>query len=414
MERETFQVELVTPCFLAGAEGTTEWRAASIRGQLRWWFRAVAGGRWKGDLDRVRREEARLFGSTERKSFLRVQALESPVPIEAQFGRKLLAADLAALYREPSAASRLKIMGQRGEEGSNPLHYLAFGPVAKGRLERQYLPPSQKASFELQWAASSPRGEAREVFDKALAAWFSLGGLGAKNRKGFGSLQPGSNKWYRAPASREAWKDQARQILAEARAFEGRPAWTHLSSRTRIFLASDGAKKWDEALEWLGAWLIGFRRRYGSSQDSRIFDGLPLANRDYEWAAPKGQPQNARKGVPDRSGFGLPLPFRRKVGEQVRGETVIWGVRKKDRDEERGKEQDSRRASPLLLHVSKLDGLYIPVITYIPAEFLPAGGQLKFKGPYGGLFDPTPQQLAIIDHFLGDLLKKNLIQEVVP
>src|ERR1700704_1028422 len=122
MERETFQVELVTPCFLAGAEGVTEWRAASIRGQLRWWFRAVAGGCWKGDLDRVRREEARLFGSTERKSSLQVQALGTPDSAKTPFESSCNATTLARLWSEENAETveRLRIVHDGREIKSNP------------------------------------------------------------------------------------------------------------------------------------------------------------------------------------------------------------------------------------------------------------------------------------------------------
>ena len=56
MLRQTFKVELVTPCFLGGAKGQADWRGASIRGQLRWWFRAVAGAYFAADLDQVRHQ----------------------------------------------------------------------------------------------------------------------------------------------------------------------------------------------------------------------------------------------------------------------------------------------------------------------------------------------------------------------
>ena len=55
MKTETYHLELITPCFCAGADQTrAEIRAPSIRGQLRWWFRALGG---------TRDEEASLFGA---------------------------------------------------------------------------------------------------------------------------------------------------------------------------------------------------------------------------------------------------------------------------------------------------------------------------------------------------------------
>lgn len=44
MIRSTYTLEFIMPCFCTGAEqGRAEVRASSVRGQLRWWFRALGG-----------------------------------------------------------------------------------------------------------------------------------------------------------------------------------------------------------------------------------------------------------------------------------------------------------------------------------------------------------------------------------
>lgn len=44
MRIETYKLEFLTPCFCAGADqSVSELRATAIRGQLRWWFRALGG-----------------------------------------------------------------------------------------------------------------------------------------------------------------------------------------------------------------------------------------------------------------------------------------------------------------------------------------------------------------------------------
>ena len=63
-------LEFVTPSFLGSADQQAEWQAPSVRSQLRWWFRAVAGGTLEGNLERVRRLEAEVFGSIARRSAL--------------------------------------------------------------------------------------------------------------------------------------------------------------------------------------------------------------------------------------------------------------------------------------------------------------------------------------------------------
>src|SRR5271165_1850963 len=66
----TATLEVTTPLFLGGVDPTSsvELRAPSIKGALRFWWRALAWSRHGGDLDsvrleRIRSEEARLFGA---------------------------------------------------------------------------------------------------------------------------------------------------------------------------------------------------------------------------------------------------------------------------------------------------------------------------------------------------------------
>lgn len=59
----TFECEVITPMFLAGADGSTpELRAPSIKGALRFWWRAMHGHL---GLKELQRREGIIFGSTE-------------------------------------------------------------------------------------------------------------------------------------------------------------------------------------------------------------------------------------------------------------------------------------------------------------------------------------------------------------
>jgi len=124
--------------------------------------------------------------------------------------------------------------------------------------------------------------------------------------------------------------------------------------------------------------MIAYRRRYGLSSDERV----EVRNRDYVWLnspAPAG-------GVPDRAGFGLPLPFGK--GDLV----AAW--------RERGQEETRRRASPLLIHISLFGTEYRVVLTHMPAQLIPPGTEIHFHGRRGA---PTPQQEHIVRDFLDDL-----------
>ncbi|WP_026994895.1 type III-B CRISPR module RAMP protein Cmr1 [Flectobacillus major] len=66
MQSITFTCEVITPMFLAGADGTTpELRPASIKGALRFWWRAMNGHLV---VDEMRKIEGEIFGSTEKRS----------------------------------------------------------------------------------------------------------------------------------------------------------------------------------------------------------------------------------------------------------------------------------------------------------------------------------------------------------
>lgn len=70
METITFTCKVITPMFLAGADGQTpELRAPSIKGAMRFWWRAINGhlvkekdGRW--DYTELKKREGELFGGT--------------------------------------------------------------------------------------------------------------------------------------------------------------------------------------------------------------------------------------------------------------------------------------------------------------------------------------------------------------
>ena len=65
MHRITFECETITPMFMAGADGTTpELRAPSIKGALRFWWRALNGHL---ELEELKKREGEIFGTADEK-----------------------------------------------------------------------------------------------------------------------------------------------------------------------------------------------------------------------------------------------------------------------------------------------------------------------------------------------------------
>ena len=430
MSRATVHLELVTPCFLGGADQkVAEWRAGSIRGQLRWWFRAVAGGAFGGDLRKTKAAEAEVFGSTEQRSSLRLQALGQPkqwaTGARWPLSKQMKAADLAREWKvnpaDPAILGRLAINVSGGREiGADPLQYLSYGCVGyyPGRgllLDRACFAPGETGEVRLQWSDGGPRSPSAEVqtlLTRALWAWLHLGGLGSKSRNGFGSLRwtavdgalPASEASLRPAKSVADLEEGIRSLFASC-AMTGPPSqkagWTQLGPDATVHLGVPAHRTWHDALAQAGAWLIAYRRRYGLPTETRQRDGQSLANRDYTWAPPGAS--NRRGGLPDRAGFGLPLPF----GQH--GETATWWLPKQE-----GSPADHRRASPLQIHIAQVAEGFIPVLTHLPAQFLPDGAELAYTKQRSPSAKPEQAQLGVIEDFLGDLTGKNLVRKVTP
>ena len=72
------ELEAVTPLWIGGASRQAELRPPSVRGCLRFWFRALAGGLLGEELRTVCEAESAVFGNTTRASSVVVRLFGSP------------------------------------------------------------------------------------------------------------------------------------------------------------------------------------------------------------------------------------------------------------------------------------------------------------------------------------------------
>lgn len=186
---------LLTPMFGGGVEvngpekphdSITPIRVATIRGQLRFWWRACNPGRATNVAD-LRQKEAEIWGSTSRPSAVTITVTKQPddhKPFKV-YG--------------PDKKGRLAPIEDHGE-----IAYGAF-PLKPGERDRGR-PPGTLSSFEnpeftlvIRLVIRHPEehnvnlDEAGAGIEEALTAWSLFGGLGGRTRRGFGAIERSDN-----------------------------------------------------------------------------------------------------------------------------------------------------------------------------------------------------------------------------
>ncbi len=111
----TRQYELITPLFGGGVEASVvdvenPIRGTAVRGHLRFWWRATRGGRFDGDLARMKAREDEIFGAAEIGSKVSIAISESKCgdPINVNdLGFKLRYAAFPLIEEEGNVCERV-------------------------------------------------------------------------------------------------------------------------------------------------------------------------------------------------------------------------------------------------------------------------------------------------------------------
>jgi CRISPR-associated protein Cmr1 len=194
LARLDFMLKTASPWFVYGADPRQrpELRAASIRGQLRYWLRALVGARTT-DLSEVWKQETAVFGST---------GSASPVSVH-MLPQKLRKDDIRKVDMLPHRS---------GEKGSR-------SPSPKAEALRT------DVEIHLHFLTRPGVDYFPQEFAPALSLWLLLGGVGKRSRRMFGApyvkrvkVQPetllSENWWAEPPKTQERFIDILRDRLA--------------------------------------------------------------------------------------------------------------------------------------------------------------------------------------------------------
>ncbi|MDY3939321.1 MAG: type III-B CRISPR module RAMP protein Cmr1 [Spirochaetia bacterium] len=203
-----FMIEIITPAFMHGADSRyiqlrsasfkdncvkrykearyIQLRSASFKGLLRYWWRVLYGAKYG---DNIRQREFEIFGSATDEKKIRAGKSNVQIQISANPKKPIIG-------YVPFPQKGKTVINSKPQ--INPLDYLTYGIKPKIAL----LPGTR---FNLKLTVK------KEYSEEVLQAFLFLcqyGGIGAKNRNGFGSLKiitsfpvasTSGNKIYTAP-----------------------------------------------------------------------------------------------------------------------------------------------------------------------------------------------------------------------
>ncbi len=367
--KATYRVN--TPLFMSGSDiEKAELRAPSIKGVLRFWFRATA---CSNDFTEVKKAEQCLFGSTDTgqgKFLIRVNS------------------------------NNLKTC-KRGEHwkqaGSAYLGYGVInwdGKARKVLTTSSYISPGTVFTVELIFRPSASL-EDLESIKRSLIALGLFGGLGARSRRGFGSVSLESllvdeqEKWKK-PNSRAELLEQINKFIAGLGSLPADlPEYSAFSKNSRVAIVLEDENSLN-LLNTLGEEMMRYRsygRVFGDDTEHKVLGKKAEQN----FAADHDLILNfARTGQatahPERLVFGLPhnYYFSNKIKVDVNAENF------------------ERRASPLLMHIHALKDGYTAVLTLLPASFLPGEEKIKLehKESKNEVCVPTDVDYEVINDFI--------------
>lgn len=398
------KLRVVTPLFMGGAsQEVSEWRLASIKGLLRYWYRAshyllwarpkrsLDSGGLADDVD-LRAEEARIFGG-----------------VDEEEGQGVFLLRTGRYPDQVVTTSKLEdVLGKAGQ----PLSYLAYGPIEKGKARSSALMGDAELVFCFKPGAGPNQDKDIEAVLGSLWLLCHLGGMGSRSRRGLGSVvwldmegdaSALSFRFPRQASSVDELREHLRSTISRLCPQlppEG-TEYTALSAKTRIVLGSP-RPSWAQALHDVGH-ALQLHRTYRCKspkypEDHDLVHDFTHTGRIT--AAPK------------RAVFGLPHNYyfsHDKISVKIEPSNPDGTV--------------NRRASPLFVHIEELAGehpSYVPVATLFPAQFLPSDVRLKVetrgKRPVM-VSSPTapwpPLDYRPIHNFLDDFRQATGGQEVV-
>ena len=382
MKTITFNCEVITPMFLAGADQSiAELRAPSIKGAMRFWWRAMNGHL---GLKELKEKETEIFGGggdNARKSSFSIRVKE-----RSSFQNKRLN-DL------------IKDDNGRIKEEFRGIGYLFYSTFMQKNKQRNYI---DNLSFDIIFSFSLHDDK---KIQKVLASFwlFSIfGGLGSRARRGGGNIYIKNVESEMESAlefiphgddmtSIQDFIQKNFEIIKNLREkdsiniINNNKTYANFNNKANKLLIFDKKNTAIKALNFLGTHYQKFRSRYQPDYDT-IKNFIKNSNLKLE-----------RKI--DKVAFGLPIAYRYR------------SLNKKSATIEGSNKDRTRSASPIFFRVIKTsNNVFFPIILYIEKDILPQEDKIKIRTSTGkkGLFFPSKP--TVINSFFEKLSNEKHVE----
>ncbi|GIW43292.1 MAG: hypothetical protein KatS3mg077_0574 [Candidatus Binatia bacterium] len=338
------QFQIVTPVFCAGADqkGPSEIRPFSIRGALRWWYRAI-------DRDFFDRE-SKIFGATTGSG--------SSSPVSLQLGHWVTGAKSLRDRLQPQMAQ------------TSGAAYLGYTFYLGNNERKAIMPGGQSLDLRLAWnwlpANETEQDYVRRAWAAALWLFGHLGGIGTRSRRGYGTLA--LVKWQgwkecgllgtaHGAESPEVWKKRFESGWRLIRQWFDPPEGAkhqHFGADLKVYLWNNGFNDWKAALDEVGRTLQAFRSKREIHKPELL------------------------------AAFGLPIRFRNHPAQFA------------------SPRKFSRAASPLQIRVVKIGEKYHPLLWRAHGPLTPHEAlELEYKGNYAA--QPPQRWDRALNEFLASI-----------
>ena len=228
MEKLVVTLKTVTPLFLGGAEPneSAELRAPSIKGAMRFWYRTMKGNL---PIDELNKKEAELFGGMGQG--------------QGQSKVQIIVNDRLKPKNGKLPEHKIDVSGKSFK--INIIEYLGYGlyDTRNHSLIRQYIPDKEEFTIVIKWKTGTTPQDICDI-KKTLLLLCAFGGLGSRNRNGFGCLNVKGK-------IDDIENCDEKEILKVCKTIE-LADFTAFSKESKLFKMEETYYTWDEALASIG------------------------------------------------------------------------------------------------------------------------------------------------------------------